>query len=76
MLSLKCYFLKLKIEHALRKSADFERLWLEAWTQWTKTTDRLREANKDRNLWRDRWKQGAFEMDAASMAALVDQEEA
>jgi hypothetical protein len=32
----------------------------------------VKRMRAERNMWRDRWKQGAFELDAATMAKLAE----
>jgi hypothetical protein len=73
-LSIRIYMLHQAIAKAKRETARFDQLWREAWREWTKTQDRLRKAHADRNMWRDKWKAGAFEMDAATMTKLAEQE--
>ncbi len=71
-LAIQCERLKRALERTKCEAANSDRLFRETWTQWTKTQDRLRKAHADRNLWRDKWKAGAFEMDAATMSRLAD----
>jgi hypothetical protein len=59
-----------------RESADFDRLWRETWRDWLKKNDQFLMMREDRNLWRGKWKHGAFEMDAATMERLAEQEDA
>jgi hypothetical protein len=48
--------------------------WKAMCKSWADADDKLRKARAERNLWRHRWKAGAFEMDAATMANLAEQE--
>lgn len=73
-LSLKCWLLHLNLEKALREAENSDRLFRQAWRDWTKERARLEKALADRNLWRNKWKSGSFEMDAATMAKLAEQE--
>jgi hypothetical protein len=72
--TIRCHFLGQALAKAKVETARFDQLWREAWREWTKTQDRLRKAHADRNMWRNKWKAGAFEMDAATMASLAEQE--
>jgi hypothetical protein len=72
ILQIKCLRLKQALAKAKVETARFDQLWREAWGEWMKTQDRLRKAHADRTVWRDKWKAGAFEMDAATMGRLAE----
>jgi hypothetical protein len=74
MLLIRCHLLKQELAKAKREATNLDQLWREAWREWMKTQDRLRLAHADRTAWRDKWKAGAFELDAATMDKLAEEE--
>ncbi len=70
--SLVYWRVKTRLAKAKRKTADLERLWLETWSKWEKTQEKLRKAQANRDMWQRQWTEGRFELDAATMATLAD----
>jgi hypothetical protein len=73
-LFIRCYLLQQALAKARRESENSYQLWRALWSDWIKTRDQLQTARANRDLWRDKWKAGAFEMDAATLASLSEQD--
>jgi hypothetical protein len=55
-----------------REISRVDELWRSTYHEWMQERNRRLKAHEQVKFWRDKWKSGAFEMDAAAMAKLVD----
>jgi hypothetical protein len=62
-----------RIKVLRREVAEKDRLFRETLHGLHLACEKLFAVRKERDCWRDRWKAGAFELDAATMAKLGDE---
>jgi len=73
-LSIKVYFLKRALADREKAYLEADRLWREYFAEMVKSDKRAIKMSRKAQYWLDRWKAGAFELDAATMAMLAEQE--
>jgi hypothetical protein len=69
-LVLRCCYLKGELVRTRQEWGRADKLWRDTFEEMLKSKAKALTTALDRDVWRDRWKAGAFELDAATMAAL------
>jgi hypothetical protein len=73
-LSIKCYLLNRALTKAQKDYKESDRLFRTTFSEMLKSNMNALKMRIERDAWLKRWKAGAFEMDAATMASLAEQE--
>jgi hypothetical protein len=66
------WLLRADLNDAKKQMENFNPYYNRMLTLLGEAENRMRRLRDERNMWRERWKQGSFEMDAATMAKLAD----
>lgn len=73
-LAVQCYRLQRALEKAQRDYQEADRLFRVTFTEMVNSNKKAIKMRMNRDVWLERWKEGAFEMDVATMASLAEQE--